>query len=210
MKKYLLVVIFALCAVQSISAMAADFSFTGSLDNDDQVQLFDFTVGSISTVTMRTYSYAGGVNADGATIPAGGFDPILALFDAGENLIDQNDDGVGVPADPVTGSSYDTLLEVELTPGNYTVAVSQYANFANGPTLSDGFAGSGTLGFVDSNGATRTSAWAFDLLNVADAEVIEPEPAVPVPTLRSTALVILVLLLGMFGAWYTRKDRQII
>ena len=47
----------------------------------------------------------------GAITP-GGFDPILALFNAAGVLIDQNDDGgSNVPADPNTGSHYDTFLQ---------------------------------------------------------------------------------------------------
>lgn len=64
MKKFLLVIIGTLFAVHGTSAMADDFSFTGNLSDDDDVQLFEFSVGVTSTVTMRTYSYAGGVMAD--------------------------------------------------------------------------------------------------------------------------------------------------
>ena len=210
MKKPLFLVLGALCMLQSVSVMADDFSFTGNLSNDDDVQFFDFTVGVTSTVTMRTYSYAGGTNADGDVIPAGGFDPILALFDASENLIDQNDDGDGVPTDPVSGNAWDTLLEVELAPGDYTVAVSQYANFAIGPTLSDGFDGSGTSGFVDDDGNTRTSFWAFDVLNVTGAEVVDPPATaatVPVPTLSQWMVLLLALTILISGCWagYRRK-----
>lgn len=206
MKKFLLAIICTLFAVHGTSAMADDFSFTGNLSDDDDVQLFEFSVGVTSTVTMRTYSYAGGVMADGTNISAGGFDPILALFDGNENLIDQNDDGAGVPSDPVTGAAYDTLLEVELDPGNYTVAVSQYSNFAVGPTLSDGFQGSGTLNFQDATGAFRTSFWAFDVLNVESA-VVEERNMTPVPTLSQWSVLLLTLMLALIGgrAVYRRK-----
>src|SRR3982751_233206 len=115
-------------------ASAANFSFQGSLTRDDQVQLFTFSVGSASTVTLRTWSYAGGVNAAGTTIARGGFDPILALFNSSGALINENDDGdSNVPADSVTGSNFDTYLQSVLNPGTYTVSVMQYDNFANGP-----------------------------------------------------------------------------
>lgn len=74
-------------------ATPQNFSFTGTFSQDDNVQLFHFTVGDTSTVTLRTWSYAGGVNAAGQTIARGGFDPILALFDGTGVLINQNDDG---------------------------------------------------------------------------------------------------------------------
>jgi hypothetical protein len=74
-------------------ASADNFSFTGSFVNDNDVQLFNFTVGAPSLVTLLTYSYAGGTNSAGASIARGGFDPILALFDSNGVFIDQNDDG---------------------------------------------------------------------------------------------------------------------
>jgi hypothetical protein len=121
-------------------AWADNFSFTGSLTGDNDVQLFTFSVGSTSTVTLETLSYAGGVNSAGQTIPEGGFDPILALFDSTGALINQNDDGgANVPADSVTGEHYDTYLQDTLGPGTYTVGVMEYPNFAIGPNLSDGF-----------------------------------------------------------------------
>lgn len=176
------------------NAHALDFSFTGNLTGDDDVQLFAFSVGALSTVTMRTYSYAGGTQADGNIVAEGGFDPILALFDSAGNLVDQNDDGfVGlgscaVPASGVTGSEFDTCLEASLAAGSYQVAVMQYDNFANGPTLGDGFRETGDafftsgLGgcsngqFCDVDAFNRTNFWAFDILNVNQASTVS-EPA---------------------------------
>jgi hypothetical protein len=174
-------------ATASPARAGTDFSFTGSFNQDDEVQLFNFSVGLESTVTLKTLSYAGGTNAAGQVISRGGFDPILALFDSTGALIDQNDDGTfpNVAVDSVTGVTYDTFLEAVLSPGAYTVAVSQYDNFANGPNLSNGFEreGEGNFrsGFFDVTGDQRTGAWAFDVLNVDFAtdggEVPEPASA---------------------------------
>lgn len=185
-------------SLASAPAQAIDFSFTGALSQDDEVQLFNFGIGATSTVTLRTWSYAGGTNAAGATIAAGGFDPILALFDGAGMLIDQNDDGgpAHVPADAETGNNWDTWLQlVDLPAGTYTVAVMQYDNLANGPNLSNGFARSGLGNFTPTittcpdaqpsfndvsgvAGCGRTGNWAFDILNVNEAVVVEtPEPA---------------------------------
>ena len=169
MKK--LLVAAALAAVAA-PASAADFSFTGSFDDPNDVQLFNFTVGSSSTVTLRTYSYAGGTNAAGALIAGGNFDPILALFDSAGAFLLQNDDGGGnVPADPITGNHYDTFLSTTLGAGTYTVSVMAYSNFANGPNLSDGFQNTGSF-------SGRGQDWAFDVLNVDTAVTPGiPEPA---------------------------------
>lgn len=172
------------------NAVPQDFSFTGSFVGDADVQLFNFTVGALSTVTLRSYSYAGGTMADGTVISAGGFDPILALWDSAGNLVNQWDDGPdAVPSDPVTGSQYDTNLTISsLAAGNYTASIAQYDNFAAGTNLSSGFVRSSstftsTYGcsngqFCDVNGDNRTSFWAFDVLGVESASA---PSAVPLP-----------------------------
>lgn len=159
-------------AAMSAPAAAADFSYTGNLSDPNQVLLFNFNVGSSSQVTLRTYSYAGGTNAAGTVVGRGGFDPILALFNSTGALIDENDDGgSNVPADPLTGSRYDTFLTALLAPGSYTVSVQAYSNFAIGPNLSNGFEGDGTFD-------GRSSFFAFDILGVDTAAQVGavPEP----------------------------------
>src|SRR6476660_8492652 len=127
MKKLAVILTAATIALSSTPAAATDLSFTGNLSNPNQVLLFNFVVGSTSTVTLRTYSYAGGTNAAGTVIPQGGFDPILALFDSTGTRINFNDDGgSNVPADAVTGSHFDTFLQSLLSPGSYTVSVTAF------------------------------------------------------------------------------------
>jgi len=144
-------------------AAAADYSYTGTLSDPNQVLLFNFTVGTASDVTLQSYSYSGGTTADGTVISAGGFDPILALFDGSGNLIGQDDD---------SGPGYDVWLSRLLQPGNYTVSVMAYSNFAVGPNLSNGFQNTGSFG-------GRTQSWAFDVLGVDTATQVGavPEPA---------------------------------
>lgn len=197
---------------------AANFSFNGNFLNDDDVQLFTFVVTSPSTVTLRTWSYAGGVNAAGQTIARGGFDPILALFDSTGLLITQNDDGAGVPAD-LSGAAFDTLLTSALQPGTYTVSVMQFNNFPVGPNLSNGFGRTGqgnftasdafsagcasTPRFCDVSGSAQYRArdghWAFDILNVNDADIGNgvPEPA-----------TVGLSLAGLGLAWMARRRRN--
>jgi hypothetical protein len=204
------------------SARALDFSFTGMFTQDDNVQLFNFSVGAPSTVTLMTLSYAGGVNAAGVTIPRGGFDPILALFDSTGMLITQNDDGGcgtvqpdGVIGVTGTGQCWDTFLQSTLAAGSYTVSIQQYDNFAIGPTLADGFSrdgegnftssfGCGAPGFCDVSSVPifnqRDGHWGFDIYNVAQAST---PSAVPEPT---TLGLLGIGLLGLAGyRWRHRK-----
>ena len=180
MRKWLLAVAAASSlGFAAFGASAADFSFTGTFNDDDDVQFFNFNVGALSTVTLRTYSYAGGTNAEGDVIARGGFDPILTLYNSLGVRVGQNDDGdcSEVGTDSVTGVCYDTFFQANLAAGSYSVAVSQFSNF--GPaTLAGSFPGSGTDNFEDFTGDFRDGHWAFDVLNVESAAVVAvPEPA---------------------------------
>lgn len=186
---------FALAASLACSAaQAADFSFTGSLSNPGEVQLFSFSVGSTSNVVLRTWSYAGGVNAAGTVIARGGFDPILALFDSTGLKVGENDDGgLNVDPDAVSSLRFDTYLSLlALAPGNYQVSVAVFPNFAIGPNLSNGFPGANTFN-------NRTANWAFDVIGVDTAVVTN----VPVPA----ALPLMAAGLGLFG-FIARRRRS--
>ncbi len=166
------------------AAEAASFSFLGNISRDDEVQLFNFTVGSTSNVILKTLSWAGGVNADGAVIAAGGFDPILAVFGPDGTKIESgsNDDGDSSTVSVNSGRYFDTYLALSnLAAGTYTVAVSQYDNSA-GTTLSDPFTRQGqgnftgnafgcgeSITFCASGALARDSHWAFDILGVVVA-----------------------------------------
>jgi hypothetical protein len=177
---------FAACAAVLFAGMvmaetALALSVTGNFAQDDDVQLIPFTVSDPAPYALETFGYAGGVMSDGSVIPAGGFDPILSLFDSTGNLITENDDGGTGRVDPNTGTNFDSRIIAPLSIGDYTLVISQYDNFANGPTLADGFnrqgegnytpdlAGPGCLAsaFCDVSGISpfneRTSAWAVDI-----------------------------------------------
>ena len=109
-----LIKIILLATLASPFTVAGEFSFAGSLAADDSVQLFSFTLAA-GTVTLQTYSYAGGMNQAGMVVPRGGFDPILALFNDAGVLINENDDGYNhVSADAVTGQHWDSYVHATM------------------------------------------------------------------------------------------------
>jgi hypothetical protein len=192
------------------NVQAGVFSLSGSFAQDDDVFLLPFKLSSAQTVTLRTWSYAGGTNAAGSSIAAGGFDPIVSLFDGAGGFVALSDEGFGVATDPVSGHASDSLLTILLAAGEYTLALSQNDNFPNLPNLADGFSsffGTGNFtpllaadggftcpatSFCDYEGNARTSDWTLDVVNV-DAI---PEPA-------SLALVGL----GLAGLGAVRRRR---
>ncbi len=189
----------ATLVLMAAQAPAAALSVAGTFTRDDQVQLVPFKTGGSGLVTIETIGYAGGIDANGTAVAAGGFDPVFALFGSDGTLLGYGDDGA-TRADPVTGGAFDALLAILLPAGDYLVAVSQFDNFAIGPTFAAGFleAGSGTFTaaygcaagrFCDVNGASRNGNFSISIRGAT----------VPEPT--TLALVGLVLP----GLWLARR-----
>lgn len=171
-------------------AGAASLSFTGNLAQDDSVATFAFAVSAPGQVTLRSFSYAGGVNGAGTAIASGGFDLSVSLFDAAGLLVLSQDDATpecdGVPNDPVTNDCFDVRVITTLAAGDYLVAVTQFNNAAVGPDLAAGFSRTGanftsvfgcSAGqFCDVSAESRTSFWAVDV--GGDSVAVVPAPAV--------------------------------
>lgn len=190
-----------LATTLSTPSCATNFSFSGVFNNDDDAERFDFALDRTTSVTLHSYSYGGGTNAMGRVIRAGGFDPILSLFDlsTGQEVAHQ-DDSSDTTADPITGAHYDVNLPLDLGPGRYAVYVTQYSNVptsALGNTQNAGqhaftadhcpdksAAPAGAGYFCDVTHTQRTGEWAFNIVGVdkaVDAGTIisaaVPEPA---------------------------------
>jgi len=192
-KKILIGAASAILTIVSSILHAANFSYTGTFSADDDVRLFNFTADGISTVELRTYGYGGGTQADGNVVQAGGFDPMLTLFNGAGDFIGIFDDGSVPAVNPDLGLGLDALFEDVLAAGDYTVALTQYGNVSF--TTIDGFIQSGnpnyTSGFEgavpcsqgqfclrvsDTLSVGRSDLWALDIRNVTSAGVV-PVPA---------------------------------
>ncbi len=153
-------------------------SLVGQLATPDDVYTYSFNLTSLSGVTIQTWGYSGGTNASLASLPAGGFDPAVALFfgtGPSATLFDFDDDGTCPPGnfDPISGACLDaSLIEPSLQVGTYMLVLMASPNFPIGPTFADGFAGGGD--FTDVFGNSRTNNFAVDIVttpfNVSTAE----------------------------------------
>ena len=192
--KYLAIVATA-CAGFGGVASASSFSYGGAFVTDDQTQELLFTLSGTATVTAVTYSYAGGTNQALVSIPEGGLDPYLAIFDSTGTLQATNDDGTcgQVGTDSDTGACFDSYISQSLGPGVYTLVLSQSGNSPAGGNLSNGYTSTGQPNFTaidgcsngifcDINGDNRTGNWAVDIDNVTSSSLpgggaTAPEPA---------------------------------
>ena len=206
MTTFFRVILISAFAVAAASA-DANFSFTGDFSTDDQVQLFNVTLTStVTDVIFQSLGYAGGTNAAGTTIAPGGFDSFFTWYDSAGNQIGTDNDGLNnggcVNVGSFNGACLDAYFTGTLTPGNYTLALTESGNFPNG-SLSDGFSeqgmgnftASGTcLVFCDAFGNADTGAWAVDIDNVASAApAIAPAPEPSAIALAIAGLSLLVL-----------------
>jgi len=171
-----------LAGAAGLSAAAADFSFRGTLLNDDERSHFTFTMAQEGRVTVRSLSYGGGTNAEGTAVSAGGFDPSVSIFDQSGLLVASNQDGgcENVASDPSSQACWDAFLDTSLPAGTYQVVLTQSDNLARGPFLENGFAYdgagnfTGALGFIDMLNNQRRNAYAMDIRGVNSAKAGQP------------------------------------
>lgn len=168
-------------------------TITGTLPNQGTALLENFTLSSITDLSITTTSYA-----------TGGFEPNVLLFNSAGNFVTAGN-AFGAP-DPGTGIVGDMKLTASsLTAGTYTLAVTDFLlnQSLTATNLSDGFTanyGSGTT-FVDSNGNPRTGNYAVTISTGTASTV--PEPA----TLWLAAPFLGVLVLGAGRNRFRRRTR---
>jgi hypothetical protein len=137
------ILLFSLAAMPGLADL-----FQGTFSADNQVALFNITANTSETVTVQTYSYAGGT-VGSTVIPAGGFAPTAFLFDNLGDVLPLTNGTCGqVGQDPITGNCDDLYFQNVLTPGVYTLALAVYDNTPAGTSVAAGFVQDGNPGFT--------------------------------------------------------------
>jgi len=171
----------------SSAAQATSTSFSGNFSTDDQLVTILIDLPVVGDISALTLSYGGGTNAAGQVIPAGGFAPVLNLFDGTGNNV-QTDAGSSHTCPGAGGSfCWDAFLSYPgAAAGHCTLMLSQDGNDSLGQ-LSDSFSmtgqpnytgqciGSSSATFVQIDGAQRTGRWALDV-SVPNGASVVPEP----------------------------------
>lgn len=170
-------------------AQAGTQSFQGQFSQDDELFATTVWLSADDVLSVQSFSFAGGLNAQGSSIAAGGFAPVLALFVEGGELLQLargSSHACGDPSspDPASGFCWDAQFSVALPAGHYTLVLSQDGNEPLGNTFAEGYSQAGQpdytglnyLGqpgqrFIQIDGTQRSAQWAFD---VQAASVPEP------------------------------------
>lgn len=183
------------------AALAANFSFKSSFSTDDQLVMFSIDLPAAGDMSALTLSYGGGVNGKSEVIAAGGFAPVLTLFDGSGNDVHGNTGASN--SCPGSGSfCWDAVFTLLGAPaGHYTLVLTQDGNNPNGQ-LADGFSmvgqphytgqyiGSASATFIQIDQTQRTGQWALDLSLPGTVSPV-PEPASAGLLLAGLAMAVL-------------------
>jgi len=152
----------AVCLLPAIaSGQVSSLSYTGTLNNPRSVFEVTFKLTASDTVTIKTFGFGGGTNGASQVIPAGGFDPLIALFDGPIATATMHVGGQGNPvadADNLANEPWsfngncpaagtvniganhdcgDVKIQVALVAGTYTLLLSD-ANYQPGAIYDTG------------------------------------------------------------------------
>jgi len=201
--------VFALSVLTGANLDASSISdtYTGTLTSESgsagSVVLESFSLTSASEVTIYTTSYGGGMNLNGTTASAGGFQPNITLYNS-TGFVVANQSPSFSPignSDPSTGLELDGYLQdSNAAAGTYYVTLTDWQNqmsiTSTGLNLStaafEQFSGPSGTSFQDVDGNTRTGNYALNISSMPLGTSTVPEPAsflLLIPGLAAVALL---------------------
>jgi hypothetical protein len=129
----------------------------GTLTTDDQLALFSITANTSETITIQTYSDAGGT-INSTLVAARGFAPTAFLLaNVGYVLTLANDACGQAEREPATLNCDDLYLQDTLGPDTFTSALAVYDNSPVETFVADRFIRSGNSGFTCQEAGTSGS-----------------------------------------------------
>ena len=220
----LLRLVILVAAVAGLAAADITTSYTGTLASPESVVDFTISLASAGTVTLQTYGFGGGTNANHTVIAPGGTDPFLAVFAGTDGSAAIVTDGMGnaygtsaiitnyadftgcPPAGELSigGSDVcaDITMSLSLAAGIYTVVLSDGQYFANA-IFDNGTLGEGFTDFTG-GGFCNASINGVDCPNTSGDYALDiTVPGVPEP---STVMLLGTVLAGL-GLRYGRRRR---
>ena len=184
-------------------------TYTGTFTGDDEVQEYTWNLTQSSEVILSTDSYGGGT-MNGITTPAGGFLPVISIFNAATGNLIASDGadatcGAGMNSDPTTHMCDDAYLKLNLKSGAYILALSEFFDVPIGPNLSDGFLEQGQGNFTAQTCGTTGSFWETDIAPCVqrDGKFTLDAAAVPEPATFWLALPVIA-----FGVVRRRRSKS--
>lgn len=186
------------------TAAHASVIFSGTFTHDDDKIIFDYSVGTLTSVTVATTSY-------GLGGPGSGFIPVLSLFDTSGNYLFENSGYAG---------NSDASLSWNSAPGfTYRVVLTEWDNVSKTQgNISDGFTedgqgdftstlyGFGTGPFSSPDGTALTGNWSVTFASTDPAFHVAQVAAVPEPGTAGLLLGGVILLAGRAAA--QRRSRR--
>jgi hypothetical protein len=215
----------SLLVASAMSLSAESFSYTGTLGSAEGVFQTTFTLNGPDTITFQTWSFGGGTNAAGQAIPAGGFDPLISLFngpgssatiyvDGSSNPLADSDSLLNPPwsyigncppagtvAIGTNNDCGDDFMQVALAAGTYTLVLTD-ANYIPEAVFDNGAL---SEGFNDLTGGAFQTCDPVDNACITPngnyaLDIISPDSQIASPVPEPPAFSLLCIGLGLLAA----------
>ena len=182
------------------AAWAGSTSWQGDFRLDNDLAVFSVDLAAAGDISATTFSHSGGGNGAGEAVAAGGFAPVLTLFDGDGFAIYGNVGSANTCAGAGSFCWDASFTFSAAAAGHYTLVLSQddnnvasqpvlvaqlaqitsaysHANEPHYTSINLGLPDDDTLHFVRVDGSPRTGHWALDISAAAAVARCPSRPA---------------------------------